>query len=1161
MKNVWYNYNQYIGGILMFKNLRLIIGVSIAFSSIFLLIYCGDNSVNPMGGDTGVQDVAVRQCKNNAQCLADEECKNNICVKKETTICRNNTDCKANQDCINGKCVDIVEDAGLDGSLDIGDNDVLKRGKISSDPPIVDFGAMRFGERKEKVVRIKNIGNADLKVIKIELDPNADSKVFDFKTDFKVGSFLGPNEEFEITVSCQQNDEALDSGDLLISSDDMDTPILRVKMKNSYKDEPDLIVKYIDANNNEITYPDTNSVNNELTIDMGNIPLGEKKRQVVSIQNVAEESIVKISEIKYDIYNYNSTNINKFSARLKDKEDGNEVELPVYLSPSDSVVLEVEYSADNEAINDKYDISILTNDLDVNNDKDKKENGLLIMHFTAMAGYRDPEIAILDLTDRDISASGIDFGEVEKSTSAVKVFKICNRGGGVLEIDKASGLVNGNFTIEPSSLEASLKYNQCINNIQMTFTPSGIGEVRDTLKVISNDKKNPTVEMGIRGLGINAEMRINPTSITFGDVLLNSNANPVNVEIKNIGDGTLIVYNISFSSGSSSDFSLSNLPVLPAKLRNNETTSFFVEFRPTSLGKKEGVVIIKSSDAENLQFELTVTGNGSNCDSNRADCNNDPSDGCEVDLRYDINNCGSCGNICNPANGNGKCENKKCIIESCKGTYLDCNNDVSDGCEADKLIDNKNCGGCFKICGDRSSCIGGTCICDSGYLNCDNDFSNGCEVDPKTNKNHCGECFNNCGNNALCDDGNCKCVDGFLNCDNSWSTGCEINGLNNSNNCGGCGNKCGSNAYCDNGNCKCNDGYGNCNGDWAKDGCEKYLMFDKNNCGQCFKVCQDPPNSVASCNMGSCVFTCYSGYKDCDGNPDNGCEANLYTDPNNCGVCGYKCGNNMKCENGICICKPGFADCNKNTQLDGCEVDLSSDSDNCGSCENKCNQNASCSSGSCTCNYGYANCDNNWNTGCEVDLSSDVYHCGSCSTNCSNLPNVASASCVNYSCVINSCNTDTANCDGNVSNGCEVNHNVYANSCATAENLGEMCGDNGTPSLGPVAGYGSKFIRFKVKECDSGLTADPLAAYLNLHVPPNVDYDLIAYFVCGGSENKFPKGPGIDEGFYVYKDDVQCWPGNCDDTFDVWVEIRYISGGTNQCGNWEFTTYSNDGWY
>src|SRR6185295_8978042 len=35
--------------------------------------------------------------------------------------------------------------------------------------------------------------------------------------------------------------------------------------------------------------------------------------------------------------------------------------------------------------------------------------------------------------------------------------------------------------------------------------------------------------------------------------------------------------------------------------------------------------------------------------------------------------------------------------------------------------------------------------------------------------------------------------------------------------------------------------------------------------------------------------TCPTGKADCDGNPDNGCETQIYTDSKNCGGCGSVC--------------------------------------------------------------------------------------------------------------------------------------------------------------------------------------------------------------------------------------------------------------------------------
>ena len=40
-----------------------------------------------------------------------------------------------------------------------------------------------------------------------------------------------------------------------------------------------------------------------------------------------------------------------------------------------------------------------------------------------------------------------------------------------------------------------------------------------------------------------------------------------------------------------------------------------------------------------------------------ADCNNNPADGCEVNILNDVNNCGTCGHVCT---GSQKCANGAC---------------------------------------------------------------------------------------------------------------------------------------------------------------------------------------------------------------------------------------------------------------------------------------------------------------------------------------------------------------------------------------------------------------------------------------------------------------------------------------------------------------------
>jgi len=72
-----------------------------------------------------------------------------------------------------------------------------------------------------------------------------------------------------------------------------------------------------------------------------------------------------------------------------------------------------------------------------------------------------------------------------------------------------------------------------------------------------------------------------------------------------------------------------------------------------------------------------------------------------VDMDTDMNNCGSCGTECETFLPNAKgslCANGLCIISQCKTDYGDCNKALSDGCEVDLRIDAGNCGSCGVKC-------------------------------------------------------------------------------------------------------------------------------------------------------------------------------------------------------------------------------------------------------------------------------------------------------------------------------------------------------------------------------------------------------------------------------------------------------------------------------
>lgn len=181
------------------------------------------------------------------------------------------------------------------------------------------------------------------------------------------------------------------------------------------------------------------------------------------------------------------------------------------------------------------------------------------------------------------------------------------------------------------------------------------------------------------------------------------------------------------------------------------------------------------------------------CTSGFGDCDGNVANGCESNLSTTPAHCGMCGRACSLRNATAGCSLGACVVAACDVGFGDCNGNPADGCETDLRTSLSHCGGCGRGCSPPNSipvCSAGMCRvvgCDRGYGECDRDPTNGCEVRLVTPTN-CGSCGGTCpaptgphtvsrcvpqGDTVGCD---LACESGYVDCDRNLMNGCETTG-------------------------------------------------------------------------------------------------------------------------------------------------------------------------------------------------------------------------------------------------------------------------------------------------------------------------------------------------------------------------------------------------
>jgi hypothetical protein len=183
---------------------------------------------------------------------------------------------------------------------------------------------------------------------------------------------------------------------------------------------------------------------------------------------------------------------------------------------------------------------------------------------------------------------------------------VCNTGTEDLQVGPISSSNPQFSVVTPSSGYPVIISPDFCFPFRVQFAPTSAGDKTATFTIPSNDPVTPTNTVLASGKAVGPSITaFIADSGSFGDVCL-GNFKDLNLTINNSGGCTLIISNITSSSGQFLVPLVLNYPIV---IQPGDSAAVPIRFQPTSLGAKTGTIIIASNDPNSPNRLVSVTGN------------------------------------------------------------------------------------------------------------------------------------------------------------------------------------------------------------------------------------------------------------------------------------------------------------------------------------------------------------------------------------------------------------------------------------------------------------------------------------------------------------------------------------------------------------------------
>ncbi|MGH9736862.1 MAG: choice-of-anchor D domain-containing protein [Candidatus Acidiferrales bacterium] len=202
-----------------------------------------------------------------------------------------------------------------------------------------------------------------------------------------------------------------------------------------------------------------------------------------------------------------------------------------------------------------------------------------------------------------VSPSNVAFSNVGVGATAKQTVTITNPGSASENVTAITASAT-TFSISGITLPYTLDAGSS-TTFTAEFSPTAAGAATGMLSIVATSgSSDPTFTVALSGTGTQAQIGLNPASVSFGTVTTGqSNSQPIT--ILNSGNGALTISSYTMKG---TGFSVTGLTT-PLTIQASKSASFNVAFGPTAAGNFSGSISL-SSNAPNSPTALTFGGTG-----------------------------------------------------------------------------------------------------------------------------------------------------------------------------------------------------------------------------------------------------------------------------------------------------------------------------------------------------------------------------------------------------------------------------------------------------------------------------------------------------------------------------------------------------------------------